>query len=137
MREFDSYFCAFVFGVICAITAGPVVDSCEARKKASHTLFAVGDESPSTGSSVIVLNAVNDSVCNLQCAVGYYHYPLGNNAPFLCAAKTTDRTSREGIPTYPINCTSGSGNCVLCFVFCFCVPTGFWRFSFEPYILPS
>ena len=80
MREFDSYFCAFVFGVICAITAGPVVDSCEARKKASHTLFAVGDESPSTGSSVIVLNAVNDSVCNLQCAVGYYHYPLGSNA---------------------------------------------------------
>ena len=113
MGVFDWYFCAFRFDVICAIAAGPVVNSCEARKKASHTLFAVDDDgSPSTGSSVIVLNAVNDSVCNLQCAVGYYHHPLGNNAAFLCAAKTTDRTSREGIPTYPINCTRASSNCV-------------------------
>ena len=117
MRVFDWYFCAFDFDVICAVTAGPVVNSCEARKKDSHTLFAVGDDgSPITGSSVIVLNAVNDSVCNLQCAVGYYHWPFGNNAAFLCAAKTTDRTSREAIATYPINCTGGSGNCV-----CVCV----------------
>ena len=59
-----------------------------------------------TGSNVIVLNPVDDSVCNLRCAVGWYHLVYGNAAPFSCAVQTADRTLREGIPTYPISCTS-------------------------------
>ena len=58
-----------------------------------------------TVSDVIVLNPVDDSVCNLQCAVGWYHEDYGNAAPFSCAANIEDRTSREGIPTYPISCS--------------------------------
>ena len=57
-------------------------------------------------SDVIVLNPVNDSVCNLQCAVGWYEKVYGNKAPFLCAPQTVDRKSREGITTYPIICAS-------------------------------
>ena len=74
----------------------------------SHELIAVVDSngSPVTESDVIVLNPVNDSVCNLQCAVGWYEEVYGNKAPFLCAPQTADRTSREGITTYPIVCTS-------------------------------
>ena len=73
----------------------------------NRTLIALGsNRSAVTASDVIVLNPVNDSVCNLQCAVGWYEADYGNAAPFLCAAQTTDRTSREGIPTYPINCKS-------------------------------
>ena len=114
MIAFDSYFCAFGFDVICAITAGHLDNSCQSRKEASHTLLTLGDNgSPLTGSNVIVLTAVDHSICNLQCAVGYYHELLGNKAAFLCAAQTTDRTSREGIATYPINCKSGLGPCVL------------------------
>ena len=97
---------ALLYRQILSNDAGPDEKSCEYRKKGSHTLFAVGDDgSPITGSSVIVLNAVNDSVCNLQCAVGYYHYPLGNKAPFSCAPNP-DRTSRKGNATYPIICLS-------------------------------
>ena len=59
-----------------------------------------------TASDVIVLDPVDDSVCSLQCAVGWYDAEYGNAAPFLCAARTADRTSREGIATYPISCTS-------------------------------
>ena len=62
--------------------------------------------SPVTVSGVIVLDPVDDSVCNLQCAVGWYDAHFGNAAPFSCAAQTADRTSREGIPKYPISCTS-------------------------------
>ena len=73
----------------------------------NHTLVALeGNGSAVTASDVIVLNPVDDSACNLQCAVGWYDAEYGNAAPFLCAAQTADRTSREGIPTYPISCTS-------------------------------
>ena len=87
--------------------AVPVEDSCEAVKMESHTLIATDSNgSPVNESGVIVINPVTDSVCNLQCAVGRYEPVYGNRAPFLCAPNTTDRTSREGLPTYPINCTS-------------------------------
>ena len=73
----------------------------------NHSLIALNSNgSAVTASDVIVLNPVNDSVCNLQCAVGWYDVKYGNAAPFLCAAQTADRTSREGIPTDPINCKS-------------------------------
>ena len=75
----------------------------------NHTLIALDNNGfAKTASDVIVLNPVTDSVCNLQCAVGWYEAEYGNAAPFLCAAQTVDRTLREGIPTYPINCTSVS-----------------------------
>ena len=76
--------------------------SCRFKKQALYPLL----NSDTDGSNVIVLNAVNETICNMQCAVGWYHLVYGNAAPFLCAPKTTDRTSREGIPTYPIDCTS-------------------------------
>ena len=73
----------------------------------NHTLITLNNNGPAvTASDVIVLDPVDDSVCNLQCAVGWYDAEYGNAAPFLCAAQTSDRTSREGIPTYPISCTS-------------------------------
>ena len=73
----------------------------------NHTLIALDSNgSAVTASDVIVLNPVDDSVCNLQCAVGWYDVEYGNAAPFLCAAETADRTSREGTATYPISCTS-------------------------------
>ena len=87
--------------------AGPVVNSCERRKMKNHTLIALDSNgSAVTASDVIVLNPVDDSVCNLQCAVGWYDVEYGNAAPFLCAANTEDRTSMEGTATYPISCTS-------------------------------
>ena len=55
---------------------------------------------------VIVLNPVNDSVCNLQCAVGWYHPQHGNEAPFSCAPETKNRTLSEGIPTDSVTCSS-------------------------------
>ena len=81
--------------------AGPVDNSCEGKKK-DVTLDSSG--SPVTVSGVIVLNPVDDSVCNLQCAVGWYHLEYGNAAPFSCAAQTSVRTSREGTTRYPIKC---------------------------------
>ena len=73
----------------------------------NHTLIALeNNEYAVTISDAVVLNPVYDSVCNLQCAVGWYEAEYGNAAPFLCAPNTADRTSREGIPTYPITCTS-------------------------------
>ena len=87
--------------------AGTVDNSCATRKMKDHTLITLNsDGSAVTDSDVIVLNPVNDSVCNLQCAVGWYEPVYGNAAPFLCAPQTANRMSREGIPTYPINCTS-------------------------------
>ena len=93
--------------------AGPVDDSCKTRKKDSHTLIAAAsDGSAVTGSNVIVLNAADDTECSLQCAVGWYDLVYGNKAPFLCAPNSTDRRSREGMPTYPISCTSACMSCV-------------------------
>ena len=86
---------------------GPIPVSCEYRKMESHTLLALAsDGSAVTEADVIVINPFDDNVCTLQCEVGYYEPDYGNKAPFLCAPNTTDRTSREGLPTYPINCTS-------------------------------
>ena len=86
--------------------ADTVDNSCESRKMKKHTLIALDSSgSPVTASDVIVLNPVNDSVCNMRCEARYYEADYGNAAPFLCAPQTADRTSREGIPTYPINCT--------------------------------
>ena len=84
---------------------GPVVNTCETRK------IAVTDGDGSDG-DVIVLNPVNDSACNLQCAVGWYHSQHGNQAPFSCAPETKDRRSSEGIPTDPVTCSSA---CVTAF----------------------
>ena len=79
----------------------------------NHTLIALDSNgSAVTASDVIVLNPVDDSVCNLQCAVGWYDVEYGNAAPFLCAANTEDRTSREGTATYPITCTSALTFCI-------------------------
>ena len=104
------FFCLLFRIVFCTIApnnAESVEDSCKAVKMESHTLIAPDSNgSPVIGSEVIVLNPVTDSVCSLQCAVGWYESVYGNRAPFLCAPKTTNRTSREGIPTYPINCAS-------------------------------
>ena len=81
------------------------MNTCETRK------IAVTDGDGSDG-DVIVLNPVNDSACNLQCAVGWYHSQHGNKAPFSCAPETKDRTSSEGIPTDPVTCSSA---CVTAF----------------------
>ena len=86
--------------------AGPVKNSCESRKQDNHALIAPDKHGNEIDHRVIVLNPVDASVCNLQCAVGYYEAEYGNAAPFLCAPQTADRTSREGIATYPISCTS-------------------------------
>ena len=97
----------FLSRVISPNNAGTLLDPCESVKRESHTLFAPDSNgAPVNESAVIVINPVTDSVCNLQCAAGWYHLVYGNKAPFLCAPKTTDRTSREGLPTYPINCIS-------------------------------
>ena len=81
--------------------------SCKDRKEDNHKLIASDSEGNDVFQSrVIVISPVDDSVCNLQCAVGWYDEVYGNAAPFLCAAQTADRTSREGIPTDPITCTS-------------------------------
>ena len=93
---------------------GRVVNSCETRKVDDHELMTLDSSgSPVTESDVIVLNPTNDSVCNLQCAVGWYHAEFGNAAPFSCAARTANRTLRGGIPKYPISCTSASAFCVV------------------------
>ena len=81
------------------------MNTCETRK------IAVNENDSDTGGDisdddVIVLNPVNDSACNLQCAVGWYHSQHGNKAPFSCAAETKDRSSSEGIRTDPISCSS-------------------------------
>ena len=78
------------------------MNTCETRKM---------DGDGSDG-DVIVLNPVNDSACNLQCAVGWYHPQHGNKAPFSCAPETKNRTSSEGIPTDPVTCSSA---CVAAF----------------------
>ena len=84
-----------------------IANSCETRKVDDHELMTPDSSgSPVIASDVIVLNPVDDSVCNLQCAVGWYHLVYGNAVPFSCAAQTADRRSREGIPKYPISCTS-------------------------------
>ena len=95
--------------------AESVVDSCESLKQDGITLIASEDKQD----DVIVLDPVDDSICNLQCAVGWYEAEYGNKAPFLCAPQTSNTTSREGIPTYPINCTSA-----------YIVPTCCVQFSF-------
>jgi len=98
-------FASYTTSCVCNNT-GAVDNSCETRKQDDHTLIALDSSgSAVNASAVIVLNPVGeDSVCNLQCAVGWYHEEYGNAAPFLCAAQTSNRTLREGIPTYPINC---------------------------------
>ena len=65
-----------------------------------------GDGNDNVGGDVIVLNPVNDSACNLQCAVGWYHPQHGNKAPFLCAPETKNRALSEGISTDPVTCSS-------------------------------
>ena len=102
-------FASYTRSCVCN-NAGPVDNSCEGKKK-DVTLDSNG--SPVTVSGVIVLHPTDDSVCNLQCAVGWYHEDYGNAAPFSCAAQTADRTAREGIPKYPISCTSASVICVV------------------------
>ena len=90
------------FSLISFVNAGPARISCEYRKnRGSHVLIS-GD----TAIDVIVLNPVDDSVCTLQCDVGWYEAEYGNAAPFLCEPKSANRESREGIPRYPINCAS-------------------------------
>ena len=102
--------------------AGPVDNSCETRKMKNHTLITLDSNGYAvTASNAIVLNPVTDSVCSLQCAVGWYHGDYGNAAPFLCAAQTADRTSRKGIATYPINCTGALFALPLPYFFSFCV----------------
>ena len=92
---------------VTAMHAGPVDNSCANRKMNNHTLITLDNNgSAVTASNVIVLNPVDDSVCTLQCDVGWYETPYGDAAPFMCAAQSADRTSREGITTYPISCTS-------------------------------
>ena len=79
--------------------------SCETRKKKDHELMTLDNSgSPVTESDVIVVNPFDDSVCHLQCAVGWYDAQFGSAAPFSCAPKTADRTLKEGTPTYPIKC---------------------------------
>ena len=83
------------------------MNTCETRK----VPVQVGDgndnvDSDGSDGVVIVLNPVNDSVCNLQCAVGWYHPQHGNEAPFSCAPETKNRTLSEGIPTDPVTCSS-------------------------------
>ena len=80
--------------------------SCKDRKEDNHKLIASDSEGNDFQSRVIVISPVDDSICNLQCAVGWYDEVYGNAAPFLCAPQTADRTSREGITTYPIICAS-------------------------------
>ena len=97
----------FGFHEISSKHAEPVDnDSCEDRKGTVADPITSG-----SGTNVIVLNPVDDSVCNLRCNVGWYEATYGNAAPFLCAPQTADRTSREGIPTNPIACAS---KCVVC-----------------------
>ena len=85
---------------------GSVANSCETRKVDDHELMTL-DSSGSVviASDVIVLNPADEnSVCNLQCAVGWYDPEYGNAAPFSCAAQTADRRLREGTTRYPIEC---------------------------------
>ena len=111
MDDFTICTLHFYYLFSCGITrlcnhAGLIENSCETRKQDNHTLIDFDSGGADViESRVIVLNPVNDSVCNLQCAVGWYHLEYGNAAPFSCAPQTADRTSREGIPTYPITCT--------------------------------
>ena len=96
----------FTFDTISSKNTGDNA-SCKYKKKDNYPLIKPGsDGSPVSGSNVIVLNPIDDSICTLQCAVGCYHKVYGNKAPFLCAPQTADRTSREGITTYPIICAS-------------------------------
>ena len=89
--------------------AGPSNNNpCDGRKTTVDNPITDGD-----GKNVIVLNPDSHSVCNLQCAVGWYHDEYGNAAPFLCAAETANRKLREGIPKYPITCTSSFVCCFL------------------------
>ena len=79
-----------------------VDNTCETRK----IVLEDDDGFSVTDGDVIVLNPVSDSACNLQCAVGWYHPQHGNKAPFSCAPETKDRTSSDGIPLYPVSCSS-------------------------------
>ena len=83
------------------------MNTCETRK-ISVKAGDGNDNVDGDGSDgdVIVLNPVNDSACNLQCAVGWYHSQHGNKAPFSCAPETKNRTLSEGIPTDPVTCSS-------------------------------
>ena len=87
---------------------GPVNNTCKTRKTYVETPITSSGTiiTSESKSDVIVLNPVNDTECNLQCAVGWYHEQNGNAAPFKCAPDKTDRASRAGIATYPIECTS-------------------------------
>ena len=67
-----------------------------------------GDGSSMPDNDVIVINPVDDSACNLQCAVGWYHAQHGNKAPFSCAPETKNRTSSVGISTYPVSFSRAS-----------------------------
>lgn len=78
------------------------MNTCETRK----IVMEEDDGSSIRDGDVILLNPVNDTACNLQCAVGWYHPLHGNKATFSCAPETQDRTSSEGIPTYPVICSS-------------------------------
>ena len=93
------FFFQFDLHAMLSNNVGPVEDTCENRKEESHLLFT-----SETGSNVIVIDAAVNKLCNLQCAVGWYHEQHGDKAAFSCAPNTADRASREGIPTYPITC---------------------------------
>ena len=83
---------------------GAVANTCEDKKM--NVEKPITSITNASGDGVIVLNPVDDTVCNLQCAVGYYHKDDGNAAPFVCDPNTTDRTSRAGVAKNPITCTS-------------------------------
>lgn len=87
---------------------GSDAEFCEQRKMYSYT--GVSHDMNASSSDIIVLNPVTDSICNLKCAVGWYHPQYGNKAPFSCAPETKDRRSSEGVSTYPITC-AGSRLC--------------------------
>ena len=83
------------------------MNTCETRK--TPVKAGDGNDNVDGGESngdAIVLNPVNDSACNLQCAVGWYHPQHGNKAPFSCAPETKNRTLSEGISTDPVTCSS-------------------------------
>ena len=97
-------FASYTTSCVCN-NAGLVDNSCETRKENDHELMTLDSSGSAViASDVIVLNPVSDSVCNLQCAVGWYHLVYGNAAPFSCAAQTADRRLREGTTRYPIEC---------------------------------
>ena len=79
-----------------------MINTCKTRKIPAKD----GDGNDNADGDVIVLTPDNDSTCNLQCAVGWYHSQHGNKAPFSCAPETKNRMLSEGIPTDPVTCSS-------------------------------